>query len=223
MTEAASSGTVPAKTPHVPATKSKNGRHSFFYDVFRQWGAFIGVVAGVGIGFWAAYRHAVRVREGVVLTSDIGAAIGLLAVSLAAMTIVLAFLNGIYKRVIAKYGGPEEFFRPFELVAVLSGAAAITGIVSSLESNVTPLNLSSALFGLSVGLLTWAIVQSVQLVFVLAEHGIAWFNLDKAVAAGFVQAASETRVEQEEGSQKVTLTLTLPQSLTRPPGEGQPG
>jgi hypothetical protein len=204
----------PANTP--------NGRSSFVYDVFQQWGAFLGVVVGVGIGFWAAYEHSVRIREGVVLTSDVGAAIGLLAVSLAAMTIVLAFLDGIYKNVIRKKGGVDAFFRPFKLVAVLSGAAAIAGIVSSLQSNTRPFDLSDAVFGLSVGLLVWAIVQSVQLVFVLAAHGVAWFNLDRALSRGVVEAVDETARQRVAGTSSTLKSSGMKEAARDQPPDESP-
>jgi hypothetical protein len=42
--------------------------------------------------------------------------------------------------------------------------------------------VSSILFGLPVGLLTWAIIGAVQLVFIFVRHGTLWLELDKAIA-----------------------------------------
>jgi len=196
----------PRSSPETPQAP----RHTFVYDVVLQWGTLLGVVAGIGIGFCAANRHSVRLREGVVLNSNIGAAIGLLEVALAAMNRPGFPGRNLQGRHLTKVAGQKEFFRPFELVAVLSGVAAISGIVSSITSDTRPLNLSSALFGLSVGVLTWAIVQSVQLVFILANHGTYWFKLDSAKREGYVTAATNKL------STRAKPTVTPPQ----PEGSG---
>ena len=141
----------------------------------------VGAIVGVGVGFWAYYKHSVQLLEGVVLTTDIGASVGLLAVTLAAMTLILGFLQGFYKSLIRKVGGAKSFFYPFKVIAVVSGAAAISGLISSLDADSEPFRLSSILFGLSVGLLTWAIVGAVQLVFIFVRHGTIWLELDKAL------------------------------------------
>jgi hypothetical protein len=143
----------------------------------------VGAIIGVGIGFWAYYKHSVRLDEGIVLTTDIGASVGLLAVTLAAMTLILGFLQGFYASLIRRVrGGAKAFFYPFKVIAVVSGAAAISGIVSSLDANTSSRQLSSILFGLSVGLLIWAIIGAVQLVFIFVGHGTLWVELDQALS-----------------------------------------
>jgi hypothetical protein len=186
LPSAESSPSVVQQNPEGVSTADKRGkpRKTFLADViYKQPGFYLGLVLGAGVGVWAAYRHYVRMKEGAVLTTDIGAAIGLLAVSLAAMTIIMGFLQDFYKDIIAAKGGPKEFFRPFEVVAVLSGSAVVIGIVSELEG-ASANKLSSGLFGLAIFLLTWAIVQSVDLVFMLARHGTAWFELGSGLARG---------------------------------------
>jgi hypothetical protein len=143
----------------------------------------IAATVGVGVGFWAYYKHSVQLDEGVVLTTDIGAAVGLLAVTLAAMTLILGFLQGFYANLIRVVpGGVKSFFYPFKVIAVVAGGAAVSGIVSALDADSSPLRLSSILFGFSVGLLTWAIIGSVQLVFIFVGHGTLWLELDEALS-----------------------------------------
>jgi hypothetical protein len=142
----------------------------------------IGLVVGIGVGIWAGYKHSVKLDEGTVLTTDIGASVGLLAVTLAAMTLILGFLQSFYKNVIrAARGGAKSFFYPFKVIAVVSGASAICGTVSSLDADSSPFRLSSILFGLSIGLLTWAIIGAVQLVFIFVRHGTRWLKVDEAL------------------------------------------
>jgi hypothetical protein len=157
----------------------------------------IATAIGVGVGFWAYYKHSVQLDEGVVLTTDIGAAVGLLAVTLAAMTLILGFLQGFYANLIRSVpGGEKSFFYPFKVIAVVSGAAAVSGIVSALDADAKPFQLSSILFGLSVGLLTWAIIGSVQLVFIFVGHGTLWLELDEALS----RRPSQKKIPENLGS-----------------------
>lgn len=152
----------------------------FSRDTIFQPDSALGVIVGVGVGFWAYYKHSVRLDEGTILTADIGASVGLLAVTLAAMTLILGFLQGFYASLIRHVdGGPKAFFYPFKVIAVISGAAAVSGIVSSLDVNASPRQTTSILFGLSIGLLTWAVIGAVQLVFIFVGHGTLWLELDK--------------------------------------------
>jgi hypothetical protein len=153
----------------------------------------LGAVVGIGVGFWAYYKHSVQLLEGVVLTTDIGASVGLLAVTLAAMTLILGFLQGFYKDLIRSVrGGVKSFFYPFEAIAVVSGAAAISGVLSSLDADSSPFRVSSILFGLSVGLLTWAIIGAVQLVFMFVRHGEYWLDIDDALTPDIPDDGEET-------------------------------
>jgi hypothetical protein len=165
----------------------------------------IGAIIGVGVGFWAYYKHSVQLEEGTILTTDIGASVGLLAVTLAAMTLILGFLQGFYADLIRTVpGGEAKFFYPFKVIAVVSGGAAVSGIVSSIDADSAPFRLSSILFGLSVGLLIWAIIGAVQLVFIFVGHGTLWMELDEALnspikkkegqkPAGKIENSGETR------------------------------
>lgn len=154
----------------------------FFRDAIFVPDFWTGVVVGIGVGFWAYYKHSVQLDEGGVLNTDIGASVGLLAVTLATMALIIGFLQGFYADLIRSVpDGEREFFYPFKVIAVVSGGAAISGLVSSLDADSSPLRLSSILFGLSVGLLTWAIVGAVQLVFIFVGHGTTWLELDDAL------------------------------------------
>ena len=53
----------------------------------------IGAALGAGAGIWAATTERVLDQESTVLLAVAGAAVGLLAVTLAAMTLVIAFLE----------------------------------------------------------------------------------------------------------------------------------
>lgn len=173
----------------------------FFRNTISQPDLGAGAIVGIGVGFWAYYKHSVQLIEGTVLTADIGAAVGLLAVTLAAMTLILGFLQGFYKTVISLTpGGAREFFYPFKVVAVVSGAATVAGIISSLDADARPFRLSSILFGVSIGLLTWAVVGAVQLVFIFVRHGERWVKLDESLTADAPDIAIPDNLDDDKGS-----------------------
>lgn len=64
--------------------------------------AFVGV--GVAVGFVAIHNIGIRHEEAAVLLDSGGAAVGLLAVTLAAVALLLAFLTGPYKQIIEAVG-----------------------------------------------------------------------------------------------------------------------
>jgi hypothetical protein len=194
---------------------------SFLRSTILQADFWIGVVAGVGVGFWAWYKHSVALEEGTLLTTDIGAAVGLLAVTLAAMTLILGFLQGFYANLI-RYapGGANAFFYPFKVIAVVSGGAAVSGIVSSLDADSRPFRLSSILFGLSVGLLIWAIVGAVQLVFIFVGHGVFWLELDEELKRKPPKKTPKKKVRDTETSGE-TSSLDTSQGMDDPADDAE--
>lgn len=150
---------------------------------------FLGVIAGLSMGIWAYHIHSKELvnDEATILAASIGASVGLLAVTLAAMTLILGFLQGFYKtliRSVAKkeMGGLRQFFYPFELISVISGGAALCALGGLLDGASSSKRVASILFGLSLGLVTWAVVGAIQLVFIFVGHGERWLELDEALA-----------------------------------------
>jgi hypothetical protein len=127
------------------------------------------VVAGVAIGLWAASTEKVLGQESVVLLAMAVATVGLLALTLAAMTIVLGFLTDVFGELIEKLG-LNAFFRPFKVVAVVSAGAGLVSFVGAIDSVSGSGDVRASLFGLATCLTVWAIVASVILVWKLATY-----------------------------------------------------
>lgn len=97
-------------------------------------GVLIGAVAGAGVGVWAALVRKVLEEEKDVLIATFGGAVGLLAVTLTAMTLVIVFLNDEVFRVLISGLTVRRFFRPFVVVAVASAGAALFSLFGLLDN-----------------------------------------------------------------------------------------
>jgi hypothetical protein len=142
--------------------------------------AFAGV--GVAVGFAVIHNIGVRQEEDGVLLDSGGAAVGLLAVTLAAVALLLAFLTGPYK-VIIEAVGARRFFWPFVPVAALSAAAAIMGLTGALDSETGPLDAHATLDGIALGLFAASVVGIVYLVWVFLFHAGVRQSAEAASAA----------------------------------------
>lgn len=128
-----------------------------------------GFVLGAGAGFWVANSSKVLSEETAVLSAAAGADVGLLALTLAAMTIVIAFLDGFFGALIQSYG-IRNFFYPFVLVAFVSAGAAIVNFAGALDDGTGPAKAQDVLFGAAVWLTVWAITGAFGLVVTLVFY-----------------------------------------------------
>ena len=110
----------------------------------------LGLPVGIGVGIWCAYVNAVRTAEPTVLENAGVGAIGLLAVTLAAMAFLLAFMDPSYSELIKRAGGVQALYRPFRTAAVVSGAAALVCFVGAVDADSGPVWLQAALFALGM-------------------------------------------------------------------------
>lgn len=108
-----------------------------------------------------------------------GAALGaaLLALALAAMSILVALLDSDYLMLLrassksSAEDGLRKAFRPYKVIAVVSAVAlGCSGIGLALGA-VLPWWANSITLAVVVGLSTWAVVGTVQLVNITARHG----------------------------------------------------
>jgi hypothetical protein len=128
-----------------------------------------GCALGVGAGFWVAYSSKVLSEETTVLAAAAGADVSLLALTLAAMAFVIAFLNGFFGTVIARLG-IRNFFFPFVLVAFVSMVAALVSFAGALDNGTGPAWSQDVLFGVATWLTVWAIVGAFGLVRILVSY-----------------------------------------------------
>lgn len=138
-------------------------------DLAAPWN-LLGIVLGVGVGVWASQAHSVLQDESTVLLAIAGAAVALLAIVLASIAIMAAFLQGAFGKVIAKKGGVRAFFRPFEIVAVVSGVAGLLGFVGAINGPSGTNGWRDVLFGFASGFMAAAIVGMVGLVFKFVRY-----------------------------------------------------
>jgi hypothetical protein len=186
---AASSGATPEPIEEPLAADPKDrGRftESSLFPYLLYAVVFVGV--GIVVGFASVDNPGVRQEESGVLLDSGGAAVGLLAVVLAAVALLLAFLTGPYKQIIEAVG-VRKFFWPFVPVAVLSAVAAIMGMAGALDSDSGPEDARATLDGIALGFFAAAVTGVVYLVWVFLFH------------AGVRQAAEKARAQISKSRQ----------------------
>jgi hypothetical protein len=172
---------APEGVEHSPAGPGRDRfTESSLFPYLLYAAAFAGV--GVAVGFAVIHNIGIRREESAVLLDSGGSAIGLLAVTLAAVALLLAFLTGPYKRIIEAVGA-RKFFWPFVPVAVLSAAAAIMGLTGALDSQTGPLDARATLDGIALGLFAASVMGVVYLVWVFLFHAGVRQSAEAASAA----------------------------------------
>jgi hypothetical protein len=157
--------------PQSPATTKRGEagwRRGFLAD-WANWPTIFGGSAGAAIGWWAAENRSLLHDEKTVLLAVLGAAVGVLAVALTAMTLVIAFLSDRFLGPLISDVGVRRFFAPFVAVSMVSAAAAIVSLIGAIDSATKAVRPRDILFGLSTALLTWAVLGAVRLVFKLVK------------------------------------------------------
>ncbi len=160
----------------------------WLYDFVPEWlydlltgDVLLGMYLGLGAGIWAVSVKAVEGSESSDLIGLAEAAVGPLGVTLAAMALLIAFLNDRTEEHIRENeGGVAVFFRPFRITAWVSAAAILFCVVGAIDATTVTTNhtgavitnpgptwLAAALYGASVWLFVWAVVGVAQLVW---EH-----------------------------------------------------
>lgn len=189
---------APESVEHSPAGQGRyrfTERSIFPYLLYAV--AFAGV--GISVGFAVIHNIGIRQEESGVLLDSGGAAVGLLAVTLAAVALLLAFLTGPYK-VIIQAVGVRRFFWPFVPVAVLSAAAAIMGLTGALDSETGPVDARATLDGVALGLFAASVVGVVYLVWVFLFHAGVRQSAETASASVIVPKHNVSGNEAEQTS-----------------------
>jgi hypothetical protein len=151
----------------------------------------LAVAAGVALGVWAASKPKVLGEEKDALIAMAGAMVGLLAITLAAMTIVLGFLENFFGDLIEVLG-LKSFFRPFKWLAWMSAAAALVSFGGIIDGMTSKTDVRSSIFGLATALTVIGILWSVILVNTLAYY---------ATEAREVKASRERTLSKLGGAQ----------------------
>lgn len=139
--------------------------------LFRAWdirAAFLtfGVVEWLGETHWQV-RH-----DPHLLDVTVGLSVAVLAVVLAALSILVAFLSEDYAQLLAATRqGVAGAIRPYVETAVVSCATAVVSVFGLLVWPIAPPWGRSALLASALGLAVWTTVGTVELVAITAKHG----------------------------------------------------
>jgi hypothetical protein len=131
-------------------------------EVFTKYAPFEALL-GAGVGVWAATTERVLQQEPAMLLAFAGAAIGVLAVTITAMTLVITFLEDFFGKMIADYG-VRRFFRPFVVIAFVSAVAAVVSFAGAIDNKTGPAWIRDVVFGVATWLIVWAIAGAARLV-----------------------------------------------------------
>jgi hypothetical protein len=170
--------------PTSPAAPHQDkGAYWEFFNLYSGAGCLL----GIGAGIWAATTNRIVEEESTVLLAAAGAAIGLLAVAVTAMTLVIAFFEGNFGRFLGALG-TRRFFLPFVVVAAVSAVDALVCFAGALDSGgggdpsthaskisvvstgVGPVWTRDVLFGIAAWLLVWALAGVIKLVRSLVSY-----------------------------------------------------
>ena len=160
-----------------PRGKPAKRKLDWFWDTVGP-DMVVGLMAGAGAGFWFAKAGTVRENEETILVAAAGVAIALLAVALAAMTLIVGLFESTYREIFSRLNLKfRDFVRPFKIVATASGAGAIASIYGAIDStsgndagavrDLGGIQLRAALFALAVFLVVWGVGGAVQAVWMI--------------------------------------------------------
>lgn len=159
--------------------------------VFLSEDCILGVLTGIAVYVGSVEVPELRAVHLFDLTAGISVAI--LAVVVAAFAILAAFLTDDYMIVIKEaFNDLRTAFEPYSVVAVVSGASTFLSGAGIFVWNVAPGWAQSALMAGAIGTAVWAVVGTVQLVGITANHGRIRMRVPE------IRAAAREALEQRE-------------------------
>jgi hypothetical protein len=139
---------------------------------FRKPYPLLGILLGIGTGWWAIHVHKVLADASSILLAMAGGDVALLAITLAAVALMSSFLQGSYGHIIQTAAGLDVFFLPFRIITCVSAAGALVCFAGAMNAGSGAEWFRAALFGLGVGLTVWTIVGAIMLTFTFIEYSI---------------------------------------------------
>lgn len=158
----------PSKAPRLPGKASVLDKILEFGNAYSG----LGVVGGIVAGVWAGQHHSVLKQESSILLAMAGGDVALLAIILAAVALMSGLLEGRFGNVIKTAVGLDLFYFPFQVVTCVTAAGALASFAGAIHADWGSKTLRAALFGLSVGLTTWAILGTVLLTFTFIQYSV---------------------------------------------------
>ncbi len=135
-----------------------------------SWDLLFGACVGVAVFVSSSSRPGLRQPH--LLDVAAGVSVAVLAVVITCLAIVATFMDEEYRLVIkTALGSARAAYKPYEIVAKVSGAAATVSVAGLFVWPIAPGWAQSLIMGLSLGLATWAVIGTVQLVGITATQG----------------------------------------------------
>lgn len=162
-------------------------------EVFRQWDFRAAGTTTLLVLFVASASSSVRAQATTIFLAEAALGIALLAVALTALAILVGLMGEEYLLILNRVpGGVQGALLPYRVVAFVSGLTPLLALTSlllwGLEVNLPLPGWFRQAFALAVttGLSVWAIIGTIQLVGVTADHGE-----DRASLLGGIQVARQ--------------------------------
>jgi hypothetical protein len=139
--------------------------------LFRAWDIRAALIT-FGLVEWLGETHW-KVRDDPhLLDVSVGLSVAVLAVVLAALSILVAFLNEDYAQLLAgTKRGVAGAIRPYVETAIISGITAVVSAFGLFIWPIAPPWGRVALLASALGLAVWTTVGTVELVAITARHG----------------------------------------------------
>lgn len=115
-----------------------------------------------------------------ILVANLALGIAILGVNLTALSILVAFLDDKYLKIIQKSKYQiKGTLRPYKIVATVATLASLFSLASLVVSPVVICQVAFVLFALSCGFTVWSIVGTLQIIRITAFHGLMKSRLDE--------------------------------------------
>lgn len=151
------------------------------------------MVAGASLA--ATYFYPSLLADAVtILVTETLLGAGVLAVVLAALSVLVTFFDDHYRQVLDKVpGGLAGAMYPYRVVAAVGGLATAAGVVAALLWSPASDWQRSVLLSVPTGFSTWALVGTYGLVVMTLRHGLSRAELLRGIDEMKVKLAERKR------------------------------
>jgi hypothetical protein len=150
--------------------------------VFRSRDFYAGIVSFLVVLVVALLSDSMRSAQQPVLFAAAALGAAFLGVALTALAIIATFLDDHYRAVLKSApGGVRDAFMPYAIVAAIAAIAVCSGLIGASLSPALPSQLNAVFLAVTVGSTVWAVVGTVQLVFLTVFHGVQRARLHETI------------------------------------------
>ena len=149
----------------------------FWKITARQWRSLffridfpVVILSSVAIGLLPDYQTLAS-RFDLIMATKVGVTVGLLGLVLAALAVVIAFLNEGVLRILESNGGLSEDIWPFSFTALLAGVTAATALGALIVVPTDKEWMLRASVAVTWGLFLWTLFSAIALIRVVHGYG----------------------------------------------------